>query len=52
MDNKTHYICTGGCNGVSEVAKECESETCQHKGLPLEPCDCTDSNHGGKQTTD
>jgi hypothetical protein len=48
----THYICTGGCGGVSEVAKTCGAETCPKHGDPLTPCDCTDGKHYGKQDRD
>ncbi|MCI0533392.1 hypothetical protein L0Y49_04200 [bacterium] len=32
-----YYVCTGGCGGVSDVPKNCESETCAHYHMPLEP---------------
>ena len=48
----THYICTGGCGGVSEVAKTCGAETCPKHGVPLTPCDCADGEHGGKKDQD
>ena len=48
----THYICTGGCEGVSEVAKTGGAETCSKHGDPLTPCDCVDGKHGGKEDRD
>lgn len=46
----THYICTGGCGGVSEVSGVCRSEICPLHGKPLVSCDCIDGKHYGKQT--
>ena len=37
------YICTGGCNGVSEVAKNCGAIDCPHLNQPLEPREQCDS---------
>jgi hypothetical protein len=48
----THYICMGGCGGVSEVAKTCGAETCPKHGDLLTPCDCTDGKHYGRQDRD
>jgi hypothetical protein len=44
-----HYICTGGCKGVSETPGTCQAESCKLYGHPLEACDCTDGKHYGKQ---
>lgn len=35
-----HYICTGGCGGVSEKPGICTAEVCSKKGQPLTECDC------------
>lgn len=43
----THHICTGGCKGVSEEAKNCGAEDCEKHGQPLTACDCEDSKHNG-----
>lgn len=43
----THYICEGGCKGVSNVAKKCEAIDCPHKGVDLKSCDCKDGKHFG-----
>ncbi len=45
----THYICTGGCDGVSEHEGVCQAVTCPLHGHPLVPCDCTDGKHYGRQ---
>jgi hypothetical protein len=45
----THYICTGGCGGVSGVPGTCQAITCPKHGVPLEACDCADGRHYGKQ---
>jgi len=37
MEHKTVYVCTGGCKGVSPVAKNCGAATCPHFNEPLEP---------------
>lgn len=42
-----HYICTGGCGGVSDTAGVCKTEGCSKEGEPLEFCDCTDGEHAG-----
>lgn len=43
----SHYICTGGCGGVSETPGVCKTEECSKEGKPLEFCDCTDGEHNG-----
>jgi len=43
-----HYICTGGCRGVSETLGVCETDGCSKKGHSLEECDCTDGGHYGR----
>ena len=42
-----HYICTGGCRGVSNQPGTCKTENCAHKGLELKECSCTDHKHWG-----
>jgi hypothetical protein len=42
----THYVCTGGCKGVSEDPNAaCLAEDCPKHAHPLTPCDCTDQQH-------
>lgn len=41
-----HYICTGGCKGVSHQPGVCAAEGCPKQGQPLEACNCADNNHG------
>lgn len=48
----THYICTGGCEGVSETPGTCQAVTCPKHGAPLEACDCADGKHFGKLDRD
>ncbi|OGZ07084.1 MAG: hypothetical protein A3C93_01660 [Candidatus Lloydbacteria bacterium RIFCSPHIGHO2_02_FULL_54_17] len=48
----THYICTGGCGGVSEKEGTCQAITCPKHGVPLTACDCADGKHEGKQDRD
>lgn len=40
-----HYICTGGCQGVSDKPGECQASDCIGRGMSLEKCDCADEKH-------
>ena len=41
-----HYVCTGGCEGVSDdSAAVCQAEGCQKFSQPLSKCDCADNQH-------
>lgn len=42
-----HYICTGGCQGVSEKPGVCQTEDCPMNGHTLQECDCVDGKHHG-----
>jgi hypothetical protein len=33
-----HYVCTGGCAGVSSAPGVCQAQTCAKKGMPLTKC--------------
>ncbi len=39
-----HYVCPS-CGGVSNTPKNCETEGCHLKAMPLQECSCTDSKH-------
>jgi len=41
----THYICTGGCEGVSDKPGTCQAKGCSKYHEPLTPCDCEDGLH-------
>lgn len=41
----THYVCTGGCGGVSEKPGSCQTESCSLYGKPLVECNCADGQH-------
>ena len=41
----THYICTGGCEGVSDSPGTCQAESCPLHAHPLKECNCTDGTH-------
>ncbi len=42
----THYVCTGGCKGVSdEPGAICRGEDCANHNKPLTPCNCEDGTH-------
>ena len=43
-----HYICLGGCEGVSEQPKKCGEKTCHDYGKELKHCDCADGKHEGE----
>ncbi|MEK7672854.1 MAG: zinc ribbon domain-containing protein YjdM [Patescibacteria group bacterium] len=40
-----HFVCKGGCKGVSEVAGFCEAEGCASQWQMLEECSCADGKH-------
>lgn len=41
----THYICNGGCEGVSDKPGACQAEHCPDHGKELHACDCPDNSH-------
>jgi hypothetical protein len=43
----SHYICTGGCRGVSDHPGYCQSNACPRHGLELKECSCEDHRHWG-----
>jgi hypothetical protein len=45
-----HYICTGTCNGVSDTPGTCQATDCPKHEEMLQPCDCTDEKHYGRQS--
>ena len=46
MEN-LHYVCTGGCLGVSKTPGVCNSWNCEKKGHTLIECNCIDGKHEG-----
>lgn len=42
-----HYICTGGCEGVSDKKGVCQAGDCPKHGKPLSKCSCGDGRHAG-----
>lgn len=40
-----HYVCTGGCEGVSDKPGVCQAKTCRKYLKPLIKCDCEDGKH-------
>ena len=42
----SHYICTGGCKGVSEDPGTCQAEICPKNLFPLKECSCENGKHG------
>lgn len=45
----THFICTGGCEGVSEKPGTCQAEDCEKHEQPLTECDCKEAKHGQEE---
>jgi len=43
-----HYICTGGCRGVSNIPGTCQAKDCSKHEHVLERCDCADERHYGR----
>jgi len=41
-----HYVCTGGCGGVSDEPGTCQAENCKKHNQPLNECHCEDGEHG------
>jgi len=42
-----HYICKGGCKGVSDKPGVCQTDDCANHNHRLEECDCVDGKHYG-----
>ena len=42
----SHYICTGGCKGISDKPGACEAADCIKYAQPLQECNCIDGKHG------
>ena len=40
-----HFVCTGGCNGVSEAPGVCNINSCMKEHQPLTICNCKDGQH-------
>ena len=45
MPHMMHYICTGGCEGVSNTPGTCQAKTCPKYGKLLSECNCSDGKH-------
>ncbi len=41
-----HFICKGGCKGVSDEEGVCMADGCESQYEMLESCDCADGEHG------
>ncbi|OGY91671.1 MAG: hypothetical protein A3H70_01370 [Candidatus Komeilibacteria bacterium RIFCSPLOWO2_02_FULL_48_11] len=54
VDDKmvTHFVCKGGCGGVSPDADLCQAPTCSKFNAPFDPCGCTDGLHGAPPKTE
>ena len=46
-----HYICTGGCQGVSEHSGVCQAPDCVNHKHELVECNCTDNLHNDFKPT-
>lgn len=47
-----HYICLGGCKGVSPVPGTCQAEDCANHQHELVECNCTDGMHNNFQAAE
>lgn len=47
IESEHHFICKGGCRGISEKSGVCGAKSCSKEGRPLEECMCPDGRHGG-----
>ncbi len=45
MEQEKHYICLGGCRGVSKVPGVCQALDCENHKHELVECNCTDGLH-------
>lgn len=46
QDGVRHYVCNGGCNGVSlDDDANCQAVDCPKHGKPLQLCTCSDEKH-------
>jgi hypothetical protein len=41
----THFVCTGGCGGVSDEAGTCQMQDCMKYHAPLTACHCQTGKH-------
>lgn len=48
----THYVCKGGCGGVSDAPGVCQAVDCRDHGKPLKECGCQDGVHRGMKEQD
>lgn len=46
MEDK-HYVCPGGCQGVSDTPGLCQAPDCPSYGEALLECSCSDGKHEG-----
>jgi hypothetical protein len=44
-NQEEHYICLGGCRGVSKVPGICQAPNCENHNHELVRCYCTDGLH-------
>ncbi|MDP2676777.1 MAG: hypothetical protein Q8O83_03775 [bacterium] len=45
-----HFICTGGCGGISGTPGVCQMDSCPHHGKDLVSCSCNDGEHSDAKT--
>ena len=51
-EEKEHYICYGGCKGVSDMPGICGAPDCADYGQPLHDCNCPDGKHNDFQAAE
>lgn len=47
-----HYICKGGCGGVSNEIGVCQADGCKDQYELLHECDCEDGKHGLQESVE
>lgn len=45
METTKHFICLGGCQGVSENQGVCQAGDCTNHNHELVECNCIDGTH-------
>ena len=45
QNKEEHYICLGGCRGVSKNPGICQAPSCVNHNHKLVKCDCADGLH-------
>ena len=47
-----HYVCLGGCEGVSQNPGVCQATECENLNKNLVSCSCENNEHADSPSTD